>query len=612
MDSLRVEKTGNDGADELLAQLGLLRADSHGLPVRLAEETALQGLAVTRTKSEVTIRYSRQAYLCRALGILKEREKEETFTVTETAHFSTSGVMVDCSRNAVPHTEFLRRLIRLLALMGHTMLMLYTEDTYEIPGEPYFGYMRGRYSQQELAETVAYAARFGMEVIPCIQTLAHLNAALRWSPYAALKDNSDILLADYEPTYALIEKMIASCRAAYTSKRIHVGMDEAWMLGRGAYLDKFGHSDKAVIMRNHLARVTEICSRHGFTPMLWGDMFFRAANGGEYYGNTVQAENSVPAGTDLVYWDYYATREEDYAERIRAHKATGGNVLFAAGAWKWTGFVPCLSHSLRVSPLAYRACLDNGVKEVFTTAWGDNGCEAALLSVLPLFMQLAEFTFTGEEKGDLPQRFAACTGGNWEDFLMLEAALSPAEYNPYQNPCKYLLYQDVLTGMFDWHIADGYAPYYEKTALRLREAAGRNKEYDYLFLNLASLCGLLSVKCDVGKRLHVAYTERNNAELEHLARAVLPLVLEKGNVFLASLQAQWMQENKPFGFEVLDIWVGGMLQRVRTAIFRLKQYLAGDIPGLPELEAERLPFDGRETAETGCFLYRHIASAGEM
>ena len=35
--------------------------------------------------------------------------------------------------------------------------MLYTEDTYEVDNEPYFGYMRGRYSADELRELDDYA-----------------------------------------------------------------------------------------------------------------------------------------------------------------------------------------------------------------------------------------------------------------------------------------------------------------------------------------------------------------------------------------------------------------------------------------------------------------------
>ena len=54
------------------------------------------------------------------------------------------GVMLDCSRNAVLRPEELYRFIDILAKMGYNTLQLYTEDTYEIEGEPYFGYLRGR------------------------------------------------------------------------------------------------------------------------------------------------------------------------------------------------------------------------------------------------------------------------------------------------------------------------------------------------------------------------------------------------------------------------------------------------------------------------------------
>ena len=54
------------------------------------------------------------------------------------------GVMVDCSRDACYKPEAVEEFISVIARMGYDMLMLYTEDTYELEDEPYFGYMRGR------------------------------------------------------------------------------------------------------------------------------------------------------------------------------------------------------------------------------------------------------------------------------------------------------------------------------------------------------------------------------------------------------------------------------------------------------------------------------------
>ena len=45
--------------------------------------------------------------------------------------------MLDMSRNAVMHVPALKNFIITLSDMGYNTLLLYTEDTYEIPGEPY-------------------------------------------------------------------------------------------------------------------------------------------------------------------------------------------------------------------------------------------------------------------------------------------------------------------------------------------------------------------------------------------------------------------------------------------------------------------------------------------
>ena len=89
--------------------------------------------------------------------------------------------MFDVSRNAVLRPDALRGFLRRMALMGLDVGMMYTEDTYEVPGEPYFGYMRGRYSIEELRALDDYAAILGIELVPCIQTLGHLNRVLHLS-----------------------------------------------------------------------------------------------------------------------------------------------------------------------------------------------------------------------------------------------------------------------------------------------------------------------------------------------------------------------------------------------------------------------------------------------
>ena len=79
--------------------------------------------------------------------------------------FDKFGVMLDMSRNSVMKPEALKQYFHALKKMGYNCVFLYTEDTYEVEGEPFFGYLRGRYSVEEMKEIDAYAASLGIEVI---------------------------------------------------------------------------------------------------------------------------------------------------------------------------------------------------------------------------------------------------------------------------------------------------------------------------------------------------------------------------------------------------------------------------------------------------------------
>ena len=229
----------------------------------------------------------------------------------QTRTIRTLGTMVDCSRNAVANMASLKKWIDRTASFGYNALMLYTEDTYEIDGHPFFGYMRGRFSREELREADRYASERGMTLIPCIQVLAHLNQIKRWPTYVGHFDTADILLVGDEQVYALIEKMFESIAACFTCRVVHIGMDEAHMLGRGRCFDLYGDRDRTALMLEHLRRVCRIGEKYGFRFLMWSDMFFRLASGGAYYASDVVIDDAlramIPDNVQLVYWDYYHT-----------------------------------------------------------------------------------------------------------------------------------------------------------------------------------------------------------------------------------------------------------------------------------------------------------------
>lgn len=522
--------------------------------------------------------------------------------IVHSGSVTTLGVMLDCSRGAVYSVEAVKRYIDILSDMGYNMLQLYTEDTYEVEGEPYFGYLRGRYTGEELRELDAYAAARGVELIPCIQTLAHLGGIVRWAEYSECTDTADILLAEEERTYKLIDNMFRACAENFKSRRINIGMDEAHMVGLGKYLDRHGFENRFSILSRHLKRVCEIASAYGFRPMMWSDMFFRLANHGSYSipsdGEMDVEGLSIPDNIQLVYWDYYNADKAHYDGMLRAHAKLGRDILFAGGAWCWSGFTPSNRFSIAATKSAVAACLESGVKEILITCWKDDGSESSLFSNLPTLAYAAEFVRGNFDKKCIDRKFKKWTGVSMSDFLALDLPDLSDGGQKVCSPSKYMLYSDPFLGIFDKTVDMANAEYYAQVRDRLRAIDGGR--YGYVFTTIADLCDVLDIKYTLGVRTREAYCRNEKDVLVQLVHEYKELG-ERLRKFAKSFQEQWNRECKSFGFEQHDIRLGGLMRRVKHCRRRLEAYLEGKEGRIAELEEEILPF--YPNAEQGKSIY---------
>jgi hypothetical protein len=306
----------------------------------------------------------------------------------------------------------LKAFLPLLKKMGYNCVMLYTEDTYEIDGEAFFGYMRGRYTKDEMKELDAFANSLGIEIIPCIQTLAHLNQYIRW--HKTPVDCNDILLTDDEKTYELIEKMFATMRECFDTDQINIGMDEAGQVGLGNYLRKHGYKENRVeLLYHHLQKVIEIAKKYNFKPTMWADLFFSLPTNGK------DLKEFIPKDVTLCYWNYYTENEDHYDKTLKKHKALTDKVSFAGGAWTWSGFAPQNERSLRSMEKALSACRTNEIDNVVITMWGDDGNECSFFSVLPSLFFCAEKYLYGTELSEIKLKFETIFGISFDDFKII-------------------------------------------------------------------------------------------------------------------------------------------------------------------------------------------------
>lgn len=511
--------------------------------------------------------------------------------------FNKFGVMIDCSRNAVMTLEQLKKFITVISRMGYNQMHLYMEDTYEVNDEAFFGYLRGKYSKKELKELDDFAYGLGVELVPNIQTLAHMAAFIKWR--TDLKDIDDILLVDDDKVYDLIDRMFASLRECFRTSLLHIGMDEAHNLGRGRYLDNHGLENRFDILLTHLNRVCSIADKYNFKPMMWSDMFYRLANGGDYYATNSKFDTTIkekiPENLTLVYWDYYNLEKKVYDGMIKGHTQLSDKIAFGGGAWKWSGFAPHNYFSLKATRPAICACKDGGITDVFMTMWGDNGGECSSYAVLPTLCYAACIAQGITKINDIKQKFYEWVGVKYDDFMLLDSpniidSLTDENNGKVQvvNPSKYFLYADCFMSIFQNTEKAEYCEKFSSIARKLSFASKRAGEYAYLFDTLAKLCRLLEIKVNICTRTRQAYDSGEKSQLDAIILDYKKMI-KRAREFYESFRNQWYIENKPHGFDVQDIRLGGLIGRMQSCLDRLILYRDGKIDSIPELEETIVP-----------------------
>ena len=89
-------------------------------------------------------------------------------------------------------------------------------------------------------------------------------------------------------------------------------------------------------------------------------------------------------------------------------------------------------------------------------------------------------------------------------------------------------------------------------------------------------------KLDVKPNFKVWY------KIKHIKNGNIYEIIKKTEAFYCSFRAQWYLENKPHGFNVQDVRIGGVIMRLKNGKALLEEYLDGKIDRIEELEEELL------------------------
>ena len=548
--------------------------------------TYFEGVSIRYDGENAVLGFSTKPQEARARFLLEMKQKEGPFELTETPRFNTIGPMLDVSRRRVMTVEGVKGFLDQIQRLGLNMLMLYTEDLFEVEGYPQFGHQRGRYSIAELQELDRYAAELGIELIPCIQTFGHLEKYLRTSEGKKLRDNASVLLAGAEETYSFIEAELKAIRKAFTTQRIHLGMDETFGLGLGRYLEQHGYRPAAEIYREHLTQVLEIAGKYFEQPMIWSDMLF-LKDGRNYPENDAPSQEFIDSTpqVDLVFWAYSNESYSFYKHAIDQHARFKGETAFGGGVWTWNGILPNLDYTLKASKPALEACIDGEVPTVIATMWNSGGAGADYDQALPGLCVFSEYCYKGKDctEADIYAASAHLFGVDEALFHAIsDAYLGRRSASGLANA---FLYGEP---MLDFMMTDVDYTRAIETFTRSLAVLEANPDYKYrefctLFFQIAA------EKAAIFRDLYPAYHAGDRATLQQLADGI-PALLEKYRRFYALFKKYWHRDYKPFGLENYTHDFGGAILRLEDTAETLNAYLKGERSSIGELETERLPY----------------------
>lgn len=606
----------NDGFACLQDELGFCRS-AQGFPVQFERADAF---CLIMEESGAKICWSKVSECYRGLSLLRQHWGSVK-RFHQPMAFETAGIMFDVSRNAVLKTDTIRFFLRKMAMLGLNLGMMYTEDTYEVTEYPYFGYLRGKYSKQQLRELDDYADALGIELVPCIQTLAHLNRALHWPAMAHMKDTEEVLLAEDEAALEFIRAMLKNATEPYRTNRIHIGMDEAHFLGLGGYLRKHGYTDPFTIMERHLKNVGAIVRELGLDAMMWSDMYFRLASptGGYYDAPSIPAEviAKAPQDIDLVYWDYYSMDESVYERMFAMHDQFAAKTAFACGLWTWTGPAPHYQRVVDTIIPGLRKAKEHKIPLTFATGWGDNGAECNLLALLYGMVIYGEFCYQEEYDPDAcAARFRCIADADARAFEELTRFNSLPGINDWSvrpvNAAKFLLYQDPIVPLYDDDLkgVDTQAHY---AALEADYAAYKeaNPRFSLLMGFYQQLARTLKYKCAYHLRAGIC-VRRKDREAAHACAALARQTARELEALRVLWRDLWYSTNRVYGFEIIDVRVGGVAARMESAALLMEEFAAGRIETIEPLAEEPLPYtDLPGGALRGSYAWGEIVSSSK-
>ena len=299
--------------------------------------------------------------------------------------FRDRGLMLDVSRGKVPSRQTLEDLVEVCSRLRLNVLMLYIEHTFDFRSHPEIGANASPLDAETILALDAFAADRGVELVPCLQSLGHMERILSLDRYAPLAENERrwSLSPALAGTYQLLSDLYGEFLPLFRSRRLNANCDEPFDLGQGRSAAMARRLGPGGVFATHVEKLRQLAGAHGKQLMIWADFALQ------------HPERLDALHRDIVMLDWWYEAEFD-ANRIGKLRRKGFEVWGCPGTSSWNCLFPRIENAERNVARWAEAGRAHGAKGLLITDWGDGGHYNALGVSFHGYAWAAQQSWSGE------------------------------------------------------------------------------------------------------------------------------------------------------------------------------------------------------------------------
>ncbi len=350
-----------------------LALDGHQRPESYRLRIAPTGIEI-EASDEAGAFYALKSLQALATVVGPESLELPQLTIEDWPDFPHRAVSLDVSRDKVPTMATLHALVDQLAGWKINQLQLYMEHVFAYAGHEEVWRNASAFTPEEIRALDHYCRERFIELVPNQNSLAHFHRWLKHDRYRPLsevpagidhpfcKEPEPFSLCPTDPrSLELIGELYGQLLPNFSSKLIHVGLDEPMDLGTGRSSSACEERGKQRVFLEYLAGIRKLVHGHGRELQFWA----------EWILSYPEFVSELPKDVIAMAWGYEASHP--FEAELELLSSAVSRHYVCPGTSSWNSIAGRTSNALANLLRAGKLGRAAGSEGYMITDWGDNG-----------------------------------------------------------------------------------------------------------------------------------------------------------------------------------------------------------------------------------------------